>query len=300
MSAVRRRSPVRLAALRVSRPRRSVALIGVVLLVAFGSGFALGAVLPSSADPLAADYPRPLIAAADALVAATAPDASGYTFEVVQRQVMRARPGGPRVPVPDPADQTRTLRLADAWYVGGVTSRGAVTPNGFWMEMRAGPGESQPPAFDTAAPLRAVIERDGHLWRTNGAGWFETDASPGQGMDPLTAARLPLLLRRLGGVHDLGSETIEGVTLHRYAGIVDTLNDPGIAASDGFTFTSPEVPVELWLDAANHLVRLRGTALNLNMVEFDLVIDTMVTFDYAAPGAPPEPVPTLVPSPALP
>ncbi len=278
-------------------PRRALAAFGALFLAAIVSGFALGAADGSAADPLPAGYPAALVEAAGALEAATAPGGVGYTFEAVQRQVVRRKADGPGVPVTDPADPQLVVGHVEALYVSGTTSRGARTPAAFWMAMRAGPGENAAPDFDRGSLLAAVLERDGRLWRTDGPGWFETDVSPGQGMDPLTAARLPYLLRRLGSPTDIGLETIGGQALHHYAGVAAAADYPGVVASDGLVFTSSPVAVELWLDAANRLVTLRGQALNLNETGFELVVASSVTFGYGAPGAPPDPVPTLAPPP---
>lgn len=238
-------------------------------------------------------YPASLLAAADALVAATGPGGQGYRFDVTQRQAVYARPGGSLIPIVDPANPNSVLRRVDHEYVNTVLARGSVATGAFWMEMRFGPDEATEPSFDAAPTMFQVIARGGALWRNDGLGWFETKVSPGVGMDPATAALLPQLLRSVTGAVDQGRETIDGVALRRWAGFVDVASFPGVVASDGAAFTEGPIAVRLWLDSANRLVQLEGRTRNLNEQTFDLKVVTTIKLLYQAAGPPPEPLPLL-------
>ncbi|HJP89034.1 MAG TPA: hypothetical protein VJ850_08375 [Candidatus Limnocylindrales bacterium] len=237
-------------------------------------------------------YPSNLIAAADTLASTTAAGGQGYRFDVVQRQVEYAKPGGSLIPVAGLAAPNGV----DHVYVNSVLARGSVAPGAFWMEMRFGPDETTEAIYEQAPTMFRVIARDGALWRNDGAGWFTAAVSPGIGMDPATAALLPQLLRSVTNVADQGRDVVGGQQLHRYAGVVDVANFPGVVASDGAPFTENPVAVTLWLDSANRLVQLEGRARNLNETTFDLKVITTIRITYAAAGPPPLPAPTLAPA----
>jgi hypothetical protein len=287
--------PIKVATTRTveRRPVRSlrllhvVASVGIIIVAAFGLvAIALGA----------RPYPASLLSAADSLAAATAPGGPGFRFDVVQRQVQFAKPGGSLIPIVDPIKPKAAARGVDRLYVNSVLARGSVAPGAFWMEMRFGPDETTEANYDLAPTMFQVIARDGALWRNDGFGWFATLASPGVGMDPITAARLPQLLRSVTNVTDEGREVVDGQQLRRYAGVVDIANFPGVVASDGAAFTENPIAVRLWLDSADRLVQIEGRARNLNQTTFDLKIVSTIRITYAAVGPPPEPAPTLAPA----
>jgi hypothetical protein len=238
-------------------------------------------------------YPAPLLAAADALAAATSPTGQGYRFDVTQRQVVYARPGGSLIPVADPANPQSVLRRVDHEYVNTVLARGSVANAAFWMEMRFGPDETTAPDYDAAPTMFQVIAKNGGLWRNDGQGWFTATVSPGVGMDPATAALLPQLLRSITGVVDQGRETVDGESLRRYAGVVDVTSFPGVVAADGAAFTENPIAVRVWIDASDRLVRLEGKARNLHEQTFDLKVVTTIGLLYQPAGTAPEPLPLL-------
>lgn len=125
---------------------------------------------------------------------------SGLTFEVVQSNSVRAKPGGPLIGVRDSADPTRVVAEVDEFSANAIVSQGAVTADAFWMEMRLSPGTEQAPDFGASAFFSKVLERGGVIWRDQGDGWYETDGSPGTGMDPVRARLLPRLLRSMTDV----------------------------------------------------------------------------------------------------
>lgn len=255
------------------------------------------AVSTGQGQPVAAAT-SPLAAAASALEAVTAPGGPGYRFDVVQRQVEYPVAGASTLPVADDASRPQTItRRVDHLYVNSILERGRVTPTAFWMEMRFGPDETTTPSFDVAPTMFGVIAKNGKLWRNDGLGWFPTDASPGVGMDPATAALLPKLLRNIGSLKDLGPDAIGGQPANRYRGQVDVSVFPGVIAADGASFTSSPIGVDAWLDASNRLVALEGRARNLNESAVDLRIVTRITFTYQDAGAAPDPLP-LAPAPS--
>ena len=238
-----------------------------------------------------------LAVAADALATAMAAGGTGLTFEVAQRDSVHAKPGGPLIGVRDPVDPTKVVAEVEAVAVNTVITRGAVTADAFWMEMRLSPGSEPNPRFDGSAFFSRVLERGGVIWRDDGDGWYETDVSPGSGMDPVSARLLPKLLLSAADVTGLQPELKDGRLLPGVRGAASVNDYPGVLASDGRDFTSPTFEVTYWLDEAGRLVRLETTALNLNENEYDLVSETIVTFGYGSTGDPPEPSPTMGPQP---
>ncbi len=238
-----------------------------------------------------------LAVAADALAAAMESGGTGLTFEVIQRDSIHAKPGGPLIGVRDPTDPTRVVAEVEEAAVNTVITRGAVTADAFWMEMRLSPGSDLSPFFDGSAFFARVIERDGVIWRDDGDGWYETDVSPGSGMDPVSARLLPKLLLSAADVTGLQPELKDGRLLPGVRGTASVIDYPGVLASDGRDFTSPTFEVRYWLDETGRLVRLETSAYNLNAVVYDLLSETVVTFGYGATGDPPEPSPTMGPQP---
>ena len=169
-----------------------------------GSAFdADGPVTGGSAAALNADPATVKSIAADLLAATTAKGGSGYRFEIVQRSTLHAKPGGPALLVPDPADPKAQPKEADEAYLIGVVETGYVTAAGFSMEMRAGPASADAPVDLASGGLmfRALL-RDGVTYRDDGEGWDHSYRLPGIGLDPVTAAALPWLLRHATDARD--------------------------------------------------------------------------------------------------
>lgn len=232
--------------------------------------------------------------AAESLEAALRPGGSGITFEVVQRNTLYAKSEGPRIAVTAPEDQTKVVSVVDELYVNSVFSRGGITADAFWMEMR---GAQDPAAeFDKGAFFfTRVLDRDGVLWRDDGAGWYVTDESPGVGMDPVTARLLPTLLRDLAEAKALEPGLSDGKVSPRIGARSTAASFPGVIAADGASFTDPSFDVECWFDDQGRLIRLEASARNLHQTTFDLVAETVVTLTYGPPGDPPLPDPTMAP-----
>jgi hypothetical protein len=188
----------------------------------------------------------------------------------------------------------------DHVFIGGAMAQGAAHPGALAMELRDGLEEADAaaPDFQKALPFTSVIERDGGLWRNDGAGWSQAEVSPGFGMDQVTAQRLPGLLRRMAAVQDLGPDAVNGRALHHYAGTADAADWPGVIAADGVLFTASPIRVDVWLDADGQLARLHGQALNLNETTHLQVVDTTVDFHYDNIPSIGLPVPTASPRPA--
>jgi hypothetical protein len=237
-------------------------------------------------------------AGASAIEAATGAGGNGITFEIVQRSALHARPDGPLIEIPDPIDPSKSLGLAETYALGSLIERGAITPDGFWMEMRAGPAEGQDPDWKAAYQLGAIAT-GGKTWRNDGDGWYLTDRPPGIGLDPRTAALLPALLRNATEAADAGTEEVDGRMARNVTASARVEDIPGIVAVDGEAFTSLVGPLEFAFDDAGRLVQLRAIARNENEETFDLLVETVITFAYpASKPAIPEPAPTWSPPPA--
>lgn len=237
--------------------------------------------------------------AATLLEVATGPGGGGVTFEIVQRSSLHAKPGGPQIEIPDPTDRYKSLGFADEYQLGALIERGAVTAEGFWMEMRAGPAKGAEPDFEKAPYQLGAIAKNGTTWRNDGEGWYETDRPPGIGLDPRTAALLPTLLRNASGPTDDGTESVHGKTARRIEATGAVKDIPGIIAVDGQPFTTLVKPIEFAFDDAGYLVRLRAVARNENQKEFDLLVETVITFSYPlTTPAIPDPKPVWSPAPA--
>ena len=199
------------------------------------------------ADPSTAPETR-LEAAADILAAATAKDGAGYRFAIVQTSTLHARPDGPQIEVPDPADPHKSLGLADTYQIDTAIEHGAVTPDGFWMEMRSGPEAGKAPDFEKAPYRFGTLVTDGVTYRNDGDGWYETDRPPGIGLDPVTASLLPRLLRDATKPKDGGSAPADPAdpsgTQFRLVTATGTVADiPGVIAVDGEPFTELTDPI---------------------------------------------------------
>jgi hypothetical protein len=235
--------------------------------------------------------------AATAFEAALAKGGGGITFQVVQRNTLYAKPSGPPIELRSESDQSQVLGTVDAYYVSGIVSTGAITDSAFWMRMRRGPAKDEAPDFAAGELFFSVLERDGVLWRNDGDGWYQTDASPGTGMDPITARKLPGLLRALQAATSLEPTVVDNRLLVGVSGITKVDDYPGVIAADGKDFTDATFEVECWFDDAGRLVQLNARARNLNQTTYDLVSQTVVTFGYGNVGTPPEPTPTMAPQP---
>jgi hypothetical protein len=228
-------------------------------------------------------------AAADVLEAATSPGGSGLTFEIVQRSAMHARDGETL------ADKTTRHDL------GTYLESGVVTPDGFYAEIRRGPDDpaAKPDFGAGTSELRALV-RDGKTWRDDGAGWYPTDAPPGLGLDPATAALLPTMLRAATDARDAETAPEAGDEVARTVEATAKVADiPGIIAVDLADATELTAPVALRFDDAGRLVGLTVLARNTRLVDADLLVETDITLAYPerAPALP-EPEPRWVePSP---
>ncbi len=243
--------------------------------------------------------------AADALDAATAAGGSGYTFEIVQRAAIVFADGS------EPHD------------LGTYLERGHAVPGGYVAEIRRGPED---PAAEVdfeagTVELRALV-REGLTWRDDGAGWYETSEPPGLGLDPVTAALLPTLLRESTELSDVtepsdgqapAASTDPGAveptgtgdptpvppaggaarTLEATAEVTDV---PGIIAVDLADSTELLEPVTFAFDDAGRLVGLTVVARNTRLETDELRVTTTMTFGYPllAPGLP-DPTEALAP-----
>lgn len=276
-------------------------LAGVLVVAVLGTaGFAVASLLGPAAfrppalaggPPVAAEA---LTAAAADLRAAVAKDGPGYRFTVVQTATLRQREGGEPIPVVDPADPRTVVGTAPEAYVTAMVSAGAVSPDGFWMEMRRGPMPGERPDFAKSPVVFTVVD-DGRTVRRNDGQGFYDGPSPGMGFDPATAAALPGLLERLAAqeLTDLGVADLDGTTLHGVVGTVAREDFPGAVAADGLAFTEKTFPVEAWLDPDGRLVRLVVRARNLNQDVWDLVLETVLTVEDGPAGARPAALPAF-------
>lgn len=278
-----------------------VLLIGLVTV----ARTAFAGTVPSLHPGVAALAPADLTdAAADLLEGVTTtPGGTGVTFEVVQRSTLVARADGPRIEIPDPADPYKSLGLADTYDLAVYLERGMVTPDGFHAEIRQGALERDAAIEFGANPVEfAALVRDGRTYRSDGVGWYETDQPPGIGLDPATAALLPTLLRNADAATDVqvtdvaeligaGSEERPSVA-RALAATADVADIPGIIGVDLAEATELTEPVRFAFDERGRLIGLVVVARNLHMTDFDLVVETVITFSYPekAPALPvPEP-----------
>ena len=253
--------------------------------------------------------------AASTLSDALAPGGTGLEFEIVQTSTIVARPGGPLVELPDPADRTKSLGFAERYPLGTLIERGFATPDGYWMELLHGPEPGTEAAFElaTAQVSRQALVRDGKLFRNDGEGWHETDELPGIGLDPATIALLPGLLTTATGATEALLDSVidpataipglrgpESPAVRALAATTTVADAPGIIAVDLVAATEITTPAVLAFDAAGRLVGLTITARNTNLEIHDLIVETVITFRYPdRPPSLPEPLPAYVaPAPA--
>jgi hypothetical protein len=234
-------------------------------------------------------------AAATALEQATSFGGGGYRFEIIQTSTMVAKPDGPKIPVPDPSDPHKTLRQADSYYLNALLESGVVRSDGFWSRMRAGPIEGAKPDWTGSPILYEALVRGVERWRNDGDGWYQADALPGIGLDPETAALLPTLLRKADGASDVPADDpkADPKAARNLEASADKADMPGLVAADGADFTKLTDKVAYAFDDAGRLTRVSALALNTNMTDFDLVIETTISIAYDDVGPLPEPKPAL-------
>lgn len=264
----------------------ALALVAILVFARGGLPATLAVGAPTPASPTEA-----LSAAALLFEQKTAKGGPGYTFEIVQRSTIHARAGGPQIEIPDPIDRNKSLGFADTYAVGSLIERGAVTPDGFTMEMRTGPAPGKP--ADWTAPYQfGVISTAGKTFRNDGAGWYLTDSPPGIGLDPATAALLPDLLRNATGAANDGFAQVGDVLLPQISATAKVADIPGVVAADGAPFTELVGPAEFSVDAEGRLAQVHIVARNTNLDVYDLLVDTTISFAYPDQAGPlPEPVP---------
>jgi hypothetical protein len=274
-------------------------VVGVLLAVGV---FAQQVLLPPARNALAgASASVTLSGAASRLEESTRSGASGFSFTVVSRSTLFAKPGGPRIEIPDPDDRYKTLGLADEYYTGAAIAEGIARSDGFWLQMRAGPVKDAAPDFANAQITMASLTRGTTTWRNNGDGWFVTDQPPGIGIDVQTLAKLPSLLRNATSAKLDGTGTIDGINVTKLSagGTID--NAPGLMGIDAASFSELAAPIDYAIDGSGRLVQLHARVRNLRVETFDLITDVTVTLRYdPAPGSLPEPVPTAPPIDDLP
>jgi hypothetical protein len=239
-----------------------------------------------------------MAAAAAFLDAAIGPYGSGYHFSSIQRTTEYAKADGPAIAVVDPADPRSVVGTTTELFVNAMTTRGFVTGDGFFMEMHLGSNDSTMADLEAGPKTFSVIAKGSQLWRDDGQGWYQTDASPGMGIDPISARLLPAALANVKGLSLVGPELLDGRSATRLDATFASADYPGAIAADGKDFTEPSFPVRVWLDDQDRVVQLVLTARNLNQTLYDLVAETTITFDYGPPGEIPAPVPTMAPEPS--
>lgn len=261
--------------------RGLVGLVSALLLVPIlGSALLVRA---STAPPgLASGTPDELCtAAATAFEAALAPGGTGARFSIIQISTLTAKPGGPKIDVPDPAHPRLTLRYADEYQIAALLEHGTVSAGGFFSEMQAGPAEGAKPDWEHAPVLFSTLVAGGERWRNDSHGWYKANALPGIGLDPETAVLLPILLRHATAVTDKGTVSpVDGTTYRAIEGGAKEADIPGVVAAGGERFTKVTEPITFGFDASGQLAWLRVVALNTNSTDYDLVIETEISLAY--------------------
>ena len=109
---------------------------------------------------------------------------------------------------------------------------------------------------------------------------------------------LPTLLRDTTAAKDEGEKPVDEVPARVVSAVAEVADIPGVIAVDLAAFTELMAPVEFAFDDAGRLVELTVVARNTKLEGDDLVVTTVMTFDYPllAPGLP-EPKPVWVPPP---
>lgn len=286
------------------RSGQLIELLAVIAVLGIMSGalaMARGTLRPPTAFEAAAGAaPATMLAdAAAKFEAARSPSGSGYAFEIVSRSTLHARPGGPKIEIPDPKDPDKVLALADEYYVGGSVASGIVIPGGYNLTMRAGPSTPDAqPDFEKSEITLASLVRDGTSWRNDGLGWYETDTLPGIGLDPRTIERLPSLLREAQSAEMKEPVDVDGKILVAVTGEGLVANAPGLMAVDAEPFTEFVEPIQFAIDDQGRLGQLIARMRNTNSEVFDLIVETTITFDYEnVPSELPRPEPLAPPAP---
>lgn len=298
---VRRASDEAAFSTRLERGRAWLAALLPILLITgllLARAVGVSTLRPAIAAAATSTDPAALLAsAADQLVAATAKGGPGYTFAVVARSVLYARPDGPKIEVPDPVDPTKTLGLADEYDVGGSIASGFVTPDGYVLQMRRGPATRQDaPDFEKAETTLAALVRDGKDYRNDGDGWYETDVLPGIGLDPHTIAGLPTLLRHGTEAKTEPPVTVGGTSLAAVSATGTVADAPGLMAIDAAPFTEFTGPLTYAFDDQGRLAQLTIRMRDTNSKVFELIVETTITFRYdGVPTELPKPEPLAPP-----
>lgn len=279
----------------VGRGRWWLAVLLPALMLA-SVAVARATILDATGQPGAAPLAISPGAAAAAFRAALKPAAGGISFTVVQRASINARPGGPLIDVPDPADPYTIIGQTDSYPQASYIERGGVSADGFWMELRDGPVGDAKPDFAAATYAFGTIVKGGKTYRNDGDGWYQTSQPPGIGIDPATAALVPTLLGRIGTTTPRPATIVDGLTVRSFAADAKVADIPGLIAVDGASFTELRGPLEYGFDDAGRLVRIHAVARNTNVDTWDLLLDVVITFGYGDAGAIPDPSPIVVPS----
>jgi hypothetical protein len=270
-----------------------VVLAGPALVRAFGGQLTPGVALAGGSPGAALEL------AASNLERAVGSDGNGLTFEVVARSTLNAKPDGPKIEIPDPSDPSKIIGLADEYYVGASLAEGSASAAGFWTQLRAGPGKDAEPDFAQSSVTLAGLVRGKEMWRDDGEGWYESDAIPGIGLDPTTLAKLPSLMRNVTDPTAAGQDVVDGSTVAIVSGTGTIKDAPGLMAIDAESFTVLVDPIDFKIDDQGRLVQLHARMRNTNMDEFDLIVDTVITFGYDTTARPlPDPGSTAPPPPA--
>ncbi len=241
--------------------------------------------LPGSADDQ-------LTVAADRIAQRTAAGGAGFTFTVVSRSTLYAKEGGPLIEVPDPIDRYKTLGLASDYYLGASIASGTVTPDGYFLQMYAGPATADAPVdFEKSPATLAALVKQGATWRNDGDGWYRTDQPPGIGLDPATIALLPTFLRDAGSPEAKGARLVDGAAALAVEATGEIAKAPGLMAIDAASFTVLAAPLSFALDDQGRLVEIRAVMRNTRSEVFELLVETIITIRY------PETAPIL-PAPA--
>lgn len=265
----------------------------VVMTFAVAAGFGYWKASPASPALDGGTVPGAILRAADDFDSRLG--GAGISFEAVQQQTLHAHPGGS--PLADP--NAPSANPTDTVYMERDLSHGFAKRDVYYAEIRGGYAPDAPSDWSIGTFEFGLLIRDGNAWRNNDAGWLPASMTnvPGLGVDPFTLSKLGHMLRSLASVSDEGADMVNGIRVERYSGLADSAGWPGIIASDGLTFTSSPINVEVWLGPGDHLLRLAGTARNLNSTDADLIVKVDVTFGDQVPATLPEPSPLGSPDP---
>lgn len=238
-----------------------------------------------------------LAGAATNLEKAVAKGGFGWDFDVVARSTLHARPDGPRIEIPDPNDGASVARVVDELYVGASIASGMVRPDAFSIQMREGPRTStEAPDFTTAPTTLAGLLIGDSRWRNDGDGWYLSDAIPGIGLDPATARLLPKLLREATDPTGSGTDLPDGTVRDTVTASGSIANAPGLMAIDAVPFSELAGPIDFAFDDQGRLVTLTARIRNTNVDDFDLIVETVITFRYDGLEPLPKPEPTAPPA----